>query len=524
MRTTAFLLCWALAVPAWAGPWASLWDMLFRWDLLFQHHTQPLAVVGGGELHLLYVSKEDPDTRVLTCYRRLVPGKGWTEETKWRNAYQDAAYFGGALVVFRRESFSVYGTEAWRTQKWVEPWPPVAAVCLGQELWVFGSEVKEKRHRLHAARFIRGEEPGGLKGPEAIGEPLGVPTRPTHVTAVARGGAAVVFWLQRLGEPPEPETANELWMVTFDGSAWGKPERVPLPRPRCDYAAAVHEGTLWVFCRERGRRLSAARPLRLIRSIEGGWSAPEAVPGIVDQQNWTFDLAAASFEGSVYVVRARTANVSIHRWRDGTWQPEESLAEQSLWPTYVLVWLLGNAVAAMPLLVVTARCAYRAQERQGVVRLGPGRDVIAATWTRRVAATLVDLLLVCFFLNQLVFRLLALAVTLDESTAAMAGRVGIHVALFFTYFVLGEAIGGQTIGKRLLGIRVAALDGTAPPLRGVILRCLLRPSPLVLPIAYLVGSIVLLLTSRRQRLGDLLAGTVVVDVPPPPAPEPSIDD
>ena len=42
-------------------------------------------------------------------------------------------------------------------------------------------------------------------------------------------------------------------------------------------------------------------------------------------------------------------------------------------------------------------------------------------------------------------------------------------------------------------------------------------------VSYLVGSILVLLTPRSQRLGDLLAGTVVVEIPRRPR-EPAESD
>ncbi|MFN7647932.1 MAG: RDD family protein [Acidobacteriota bacterium] len=68
---------------------------------------------------------------------------------------------------------------------------------------------------------------------------------------------------------------------------------------------------------------------------------------------------------------------------------------------------------------------------------------------------------------------------------------------------------GQTLGKRLLGLRV--MDGRARPATAVqmVVRNLLRPVD-ALPAAYLVGAGACWWTRHRQRLGDLAAGTVVV--------------
>ncbi len=75
------------------------------------------------------------------------------------------------------------------------------------------------------------------------------------------------------------------------------------------------------------------------------------------------------------------------------------------------------------------------------------------------------------------------------------------------YFAL-ESGGGHTVGKRLLRLRVVRSDGSEAGLREVGVRTVLRVVDGLF--AYLVGLAVMPATGqRRQRLGDLAAGTVV---------------
>ncbi len=80
--------------------------------------------------------------------------------------------------------------------------------------------------------------------------------------------------------------------------------------------------------------------------------------------------------------------------------------------------------------------------------------------------------------------------------------------VYFIAFELGA--GGQTPGKRWLGLRVLDLDGQSPTFIAILLRNVLRVVD-ALPFGYLIGQASILLTPRRQRLGDLIAGTVVVE-------------
>ena len=86
--------------------------------------------------------------------------------------------------------------------------------------------------------------------------------------------------------------------------------------------------------------------------------------------------------------------------------------------------------------------------------------------------------------------------------------------VFSGYFILFEWLwDGQTPGKRLMKLRVIRDDGRPITLWEAIARNLLRgfdAAPgFILPI-YSVGLIVIFLSGRDQRVGDMFAGTVVI--------------
>jgi uncharacterized RDD family membrane protein YckC len=86
--------------------------------------------------------------------------------------------------------------------------------------------------------------------------------------------------------------------------------------------------------------------------------------------------------------------------------------------------------------------------------------------------------------------------------------------IFAGYFIVFEWLwNGQTPGKRWLKLRVIREDGRPLTLWEAIARNLLRICDAVpgfiLPV-YSVGLIVIFLSSRDQRVGDIFAGTVVV--------------
>ena len=135
----------------------------------------------------------------------------------------------------------------------------------------------------------------------------------------------------------------------------------------------------------------------------------------------------------------------------------------------------------------------------------------------RAAAYFIDLLIM-FVVCQVLINLLAVAVRRARSApwawtselwiAAIATLVSF--ALYNGYFILLEwLLNGQTPGKRMLHIRVIKQGGYSLRFFDTLLRNLLRVIDF-LPLFYGVGLTSLLLTRDSQRVGDLVAGTLVV--------------
>jgi uncharacterized RDD family membrane protein YckC len=76
--------------------------------------------------------------------------------------------------------------------------------------------------------------------------------------------------------------------------------------------------------------------------------------------------------------------------------------------------------------------------------------------------------------------------------------------------------GGATPGKKLMGLRVVNDDGTPVSRWASVTRNLLRAVDF-LPVLYGIGFIAMLLNRDFKRLGDLVAGTVVVHIEAPRA-------
>jgi uncharacterized RDD family membrane protein YckC len=134
----------------------------------------------------------------------------------------------------------------------------------------------------------------------------------------------------------------------------------------------------------------------------------------------------------------------------------------------------------------------------------------------RAAAYFLDVLVmfaVCQVLVNVlvtVFAVLLAALGVKEESWAAAVVTLVFFALYNGYFIFFEWLwNGQTPGKRLLHIRVIKRGGYALRFFDTLLRNLLRVVDF-LPLFYGVGLASLLLTRDSQRLGDLVAGTLVV--------------
>jgi uncharacterized RDD family membrane protein YckC len=130
---------------------------------------------------------------------------------------------------------------------------------------------------------------------------------------------------------------------------------------------------------------------------------------------------------------------------------------------------------------------------------------------------------------------IAVAASLIGALQGDVGRIPIRVAIVAAsavliaigYFVIFEMLwDGQSLGKRMAGLRVIRTDGTPITAGDSLIRNILRLVDM-LPPFYITGMVAIFFSQRCQRLGDLAAGTIVVkervhDLPDVSLPEPQI--
>lgn len=133
---------------------------------------------------------------------------------------------------------------------------------------------------------------------------------------------------------------------------------------------------------------------------------------------------------------------------------------------------------------------------------GPG--VRGVAWAIDVFVQAMVLLSVVFVL--VMFSALG---SLAGGVGAGAGLVAFFVLSWFYAAAFEYLWAGQTPGKRLLQIRVLRDDGSAIGAREAVLRNLTRGVD-ALPFGYVAGALVATADPRLRRIGDWVAGTMVV--------------
>ena len=117
--------------------------------------------------------------------------------------------------------------------------------------------------------------------------------------------------------------------------------------------------------------------------------------------------------------------------------------------------------------------------------------------------------------------------TLEKMDSGIAYTIMATAVAYLGYCVLMELRYGATAGKMLLGLRVVGDGGVRPRLREVLLRNLVKVMILLSPVLAPL-MLVVLLNRNRQRLGDMMGRTVVVDIhrvmPSGPGSQESHDD
>ena len=141
---------------------------------------------------------------------------------------------------------------------------------------------------------------------------------------------------------------------------------------------------------------------------------------------------------------------------------------------------------------------------------GVSSKIIIAKWTDRFLAWLIDFIIVSIISTSIIFASFG---TIDyefeedvfwaESTQYIPTSI-----LFFVYWTILEYKTGQTIGKKILNLRVVNIYGKKPDLKGIMISSFGKS--FLLPIDVVLGWF--LTNEKRQRVFNKLGDTLIVKI------------
>lgn len=129
----------------------------------------------------------------------------------------------------------------------------------------------------------------------------------------------------------------------------------------------------------------------------------------------------------------------------------------------------------------------------------------------RMVAFLIDGIILLTYIT-IMENLVDLSQIFDADGWTRRGFLGLFMLPAFFYSVLCHTMfGGQTVGKMILKIKVVRVDGAPVEWYNLLVRWMLRIVDIWI-FSPSIGILSILLSDKKQRVGDAAAGTVVISV------------
>ncbi len=498
----------------------------------------PFLIPAGDRIFLLYEAAVPHEGDWSFYLRERAPGGEWQPERRFQGEVRGAVGANEDLWVFYRRTGSVYrgGKQVaaydlgipWDVQA-VVPAADSAATDGARRFLVFGFD---SDHILRAAE-LTGPRPGERRS-ELPGRPLAAsPARaasPDRMQAARCGDSVLVAWTRDArAETPAPradenaipaEESGGPWSLQacrFDGERFHPVPPLPLGSTRTFSLFPLRSAAALLTVPEEWKDGPQVR-LRLRRFPGTSWD--EAVDLRVTDPRWfgrrVLDVSLCATEDQALLVLSRAAGLELTstnldplaRGESAQFPPPQPVSPVgSFGRPEVLAWLVTLLFVALAMVFLGVSLLTE-RIRPAVPPPGTPPVVTAPWWTRGLAYVLdacalapvvLVVLWACGFSALGIERLdggpLLLATLLTDLT-------------IMTYAAVCEGLWGRTLGKRLLGLHVLTEEGGRIGWRHAILRNLVRPIDGVGP-QCLIGLLFILSTRHAQRLGDILAGTVV---------------
>lgn len=480
-------------------------------------YGRPVAVAGPDALYVLYraASSDDPEegTRLLV----LDPSFGTRAQYRLIGEARALLAEGGDLTTFFGNRYSVIRDgQSVRGADLGQRWPVAAAMAApqGGEAWVFGWD---------AGKIVARKRLVGTWS-EEIAVAAAASVERLSVAPHA-SGAPLVSWRET--------GSSRVKSVLYDGREF-KPGAEFEIGPARFWDVASAGPRLLAFTYDRNDRTFSRLVLRLHCCAGCGLPPPppkaEFLEPVLLLGRQVTGLAAATFANRIHIVVTRATTVQ------GASLPVASLVPEprarlaplgavplghrivaALFPVLMLFFSFSLVFLGFTLLRERGRFVLE------MVRPAAAEGPPVAEILQRAMANIIDwiVLIPVFALLTELLNVAPETTVFDLGDPKWQGFIATWAALHVAYHFLLEWTWGRTVGKKIIGIRVAQEDGSRLTFRGALVRNLVRLFDAEFPIQLFIGTSFLAATKRRQRLGDLLARTVVLqDRVPAPRPSP----
>lgn len=483
---------------AYVFAWLSMTFLLIEASFLgsiLEFTGLPRASVADGGITLLYrcMTRDNPDEARLL---RL------DAEARPRGAPLGLLDAAGAVLAEGRELTIFYGN---RASVMVEGQVP-RSIDLGQKWdvqaaagsWIFG---------WNEGRIVARRRENGAWGKEVEIAASGLVER---LVAVVDGAAGpLVAWHER--------GKTMVRTALFDGTAF-------VPRSEFDIGTNQH----WSAVLSKGRILYVLynRDDRSFRHVTLRLECCPGCPSPVASRKIAFidpvlrvgrrvtGLTAAETGGRLRFFVTRTTTVMTASVPMETFQPEEGarlveIAVDPIWRNIVGA-VTPIALFFCSLALVTIGITLL-RERTRIAAAGtapqPPEALAVGVFPRAMAWLLDGILL--FPIGLLIAGLTAVSIE-EFQDPGYTTVILLWGGIEMTYRFVMEWAFGWTVGKRIVGLKVTELDGSKLGFRGALIRNLIRIIDGQVPFGMILGIALMLKTRRRQRLGDLLGKTMVI--------------
>jgi uncharacterized RDD family membrane protein YckC len=133
-----------------------------------------------------------------------------------------------------------------------------------------------------------------------------------------------------------------------------------------------------------------------------------------------------------------------------------------------------------------------------------------ASLGERIVATIIDLVILAGYMI-----IIGMFTSLSDGLDYKFGWIYLFLFLPVTFYSLlcETLLNGQSVGKKVMGIKVISLNGNPASFGQYLIRWLFRLIDLWIG-SFVVAVIMIAVTEKHQRIGDLIAGTTLVKTRP----------